>query len=256
MPAPIALQLYTLREAMNEDFPGTIEKVAEMGYVGVETAGFPGTNAPEAAKLFQDLGLTVSSVHAPLPLGDQKNEVLDTMAALKCQYLVSPFMPPSDYETVAGIKKVADQFNEANAVAKENGLQFGIHNHWWEFLIVEGQPAYKYLVDYIDSEIFFEIDTYWVQTGGPDPVAVVKELGQRVPLLHIKDGPADTNEPQKPMVAAGEGVLDFPAIVEASQGIAEWLIIELDHCTTDMVGAVQKSYTYLVGEGLARGNKS
>ena len=86
-----------------------------------------------------------------------------------------------------------------------------------------------------------------------DPAKVVKELGPRAPLLHIKDGPAVKDEPQ---VAVGDGVLDFPRIVQAAEGAVEWLIVELDHCGTDMMEAVEKSYQYLVKGGLARGNKS
>ena len=77
MAAPIGIQLYTVREALNEDFVGTVTKIAEMGYVGVETAGFPGTTAAEAKKLFDDLGLVVLGAHIGLPLGENKNQILD-----------------------------------------------------------------------------------------------------------------------------------------------------------------------------------
>ena len=131
-------------------------------------------------------------------------------------------------------------------------MVFGIHNHWWEFLQVEGRYVYQIMLEHLDPAIFFQVDTYWVQTAGPDPAQVVKELGPRAPLLHLKDGPAVKG---KPHTAVGDGVLDFPSIVRAAEGVAEWLIVELDSCATDMLEAVEKSYQYLVGEGLARGNK-
>jgi sugar phosphate isomerase/epimerase len=108
------------------------------------------------------------------------------------------------------------------------------------------------MLDCLDPAIFFEVDTYWVQTAGLDPATVLEELGRRAVLLHIKDGPAVKGEPQ---VAVGEGLLDFPGIVQAADSTAEWLIVELDDCATPMLGAVERSYRYLVGEGLAHGSK-
>ena len=84
MAVPIALQLYTLREALAGDFAGVVRQVAAMGYGGVETAGFEGTTVKAASQLFSELGLRVTSAHMPLPLGDRKNEVLDALDALAC----------------------------------------------------------------------------------------------------------------------------------------------------------------------------
>jgi len=252
MSAPIALQLYTVREAMADDAEGVIRKVADLGYVGVETAGFPGTTPEDAAKLFQELGLEVCSAHMPLPVGEKKQEVLDTMATIGCTRLISGF-GRDQYATLAGTKEACDKFNEASAVAVENGLTFGIHNHWWEFQEAEGQLVYKAMLEHLSPDVFFEIDTYWVQTGGCDPVEVVKEMGARAPLLHIKDGPCDQ---KADMTAIGEGKVDFPAIVKAAGDNTKWMIVELDRCATDMMDAVVKSYSYLTSNELATGKKS
>lgn len=239
MPAPIALQLYTVRDALAQDFEGVIRQIADMGYDGVETAGFRGTTPQAAARLFQELGLTVSSAHAPLPLGERQGEVLETMAALGCQRLVCAYLSPDEYRSLDQIKRNCDMLNEANAVAVANGLSFGLHNHWWEFEPVEGQYPYHLWLEHLDPAVFFEIDTYWVKTAGLDPAAVVAEFGDRAPLLHIKDGPATKEEP---MTAVGEGVMDFPAILRAAGDNPEWLVVELDRCATDMLEAVAKSY--------------
>lgn len=252
MTAPIGIQLYTVREAMNEDFNATVTKIAEMGYAGVETAGFPGTTPEDAAKLFAELGLQVSSAHSPLPIGENKNQVLDTMAALGTPRLVCPALMREKFDTIDGIKEVCDVLNEAVAVCNENGLQLGYHNHWWEYLTVEGQKGNEVMLANLDSSIYFELDTYWIQVGGQSPVDIIKSLGERAPLLHIKDGPA-TNDGD--MTAVGTGVIDVPAIIGAGADHAEWLIVELDRCATDMMTAVEESYAYLVGEGLAKGTK-
>jgi sugar phosphate isomerase/epimerase len=252
MTAPIALQLYTLRQAaVEQGFEKTVRQVAEMGYVGVEPAGFPGTTPEAAGKLFRELGLAVPSAHVALPVGDNKQQVLDTMAAIGSKHVVSG-KGPDDFSTVDAIKATCDLFNEANANVKAVGMQFGIHNHWWEYLKVGGRYAYEIMLDRLEPEITFEIDTYWVQVAGPNPADIVALMGARSPLLHIKDGPADRQEPMMPI---GSGVLDWPAIIQAGGSHTEWLIVELDRCATDMVEAVQKSYDYLVGGGLARGNR-
>jgi sugar phosphate isomerase/epimerase len=97
------------------------------------------------------------------------------------------------------------------------------------------------------------VDTYWVKVAGHDPAAVLRQLGNRAPLLHIKDGPADGT--QSAMTAVGAGVLDWQAIIPAGSA-AEWLIVELDRCDTDMLQAVADSYTYLTQKGYAHGRKN
>ena len=251
MPAPIALQLYSLREAIAaEGFVAVVEEVAKMGFAGVETAGFPGTTAKEAAKLFADLGLAVPSAHIAMPLGDSKSEVLDTMAVLGAKQITSPSIGQEPYQSIDGIKKACERFNQANAVARESGYTFAIHNHWMEFQDVEGRNAFDVLLENLDQTVLFQLDTYWIQTAGKDPVQIIKKLGQRAPTLHIKDGPCTREEP---MLAFGEGKMDIPALVDAGGQATEWLIVELDRCATDMAEAVEKSYTYMINKGLARG---
>jgi sugar phosphate isomerase/epimerase len=252
MTAPIALQLYTLRQAAAEQgFEKTVRRVAEMGYAGVEPAGFPGTTPEAAGKLFRELGLDVPSAHVALPVGDSKNEVLDTMAAIGSTCIVSG-KGPDDFATLDAIQATCALFNEAHANAQAAGMSFGVHNHWWEYLKVGDRYAYEVMLDLLDPAITFELDTYWIQVAGPDPAEIVAQMGARSPLLHIKDGPANREAPMQPI---GSGALDWPAIVGAGGDHTEWLIVELDRCATDMVEAVQSSYDYLVGEGLARGTK-
>jgi len=253
MPAPIALQLYTLREQAAKDYAGTVRKVAEMGYIGVEPAGYPGTTVEAAARLFKDLGLKVGSAHLGLPVGQDKQSNIDQAGTLGVDYIVTG-KGPKDFETLDLVKATCEQFNEAAANARAAGFRFGIHNHWWEFspLAQTGQPVYQHMLEYLSRDVCFQVDTYWVQTGGCNPAAVVAELGTRCPLLHIKDGPCDR---EKAMQPCGEGKVDFPAIVEAAKGTTEWMIVELDRCDTEMVEAVEKSYRYLVGKGLAAGSK-
>lgn len=251
MPAPIALQLYTVREALAKNFRDVVTRIANMGYVGVETAGFPGITLEDASNLFADLGLEICSIHTQLPIGKQKNEVIEVAKELEVTRIVSSTGRDS-FESMDAVKKLCDQWNQAHGTASENDLELGLHNHWWEFAEVEGRCGFDLLIENLDPGIFFQVDTYWVNTGGGDSVEVVEKLEDRAPLLHIKDGPCD---PQADMQPIGEGKMDFPPIIAAAQSTAEWLIVELDRCATDMMEATEKSYNYLVGNDLARGAK-
>jgi sugar phosphate isomerase/epimerase len=253
MAPPISLQLYTLRDLLVQDFEGTIRNVADMGFVGVETANLFGGSPASAARLFRELGLTVSGAHSPLPLGDQKQEVLDTLAALGCKRLIVAWQPPEKYKSLDGIKSICDTLNEGAAVARANGLQVGYHNHWFEYQPVENRIPVDVMLEQLDPDVFFEVDVYWVQTAGQDPAQVVRRLGARAPLLHVKDGPCQL---EAPMTALGEGVVDIPGVIAAGAGSTEWLVVELDQCATDMTEAVRKSYRYLIEKGLGRGNKN
>jgi sugar phosphate isomerase/epimerase len=251
MTSPIALQLYTVRDALANDYEGTIRKVAAMGYAGVETAGNYNGAPEKALALFRELGLQVMGGHFSLPLGDDKNKILDTAAALETNTLICPWLSPDNFTTLDSIKKVCDMLNEANANAQARGMRLGYHNHHFEFeKLPDGSLPHEHMRRLCDNSIFFELDTYWIKTAGVDPASVVSELAGRAPLLHIKDGPAVVGQP---MVAAGEGVIDIPAVINAGAGNTEWLIVELDQCATNMLTAVETSINYLKSKGLGRG---
>jgi sugar phosphate isomerase/epimerase len=242
MTFPIALQLYSLREAAAQDYAAVVRKVAEMGYQGVETAGFPGTTPEAAGKLFGELGLKVPSAHVfPPPTGDKLKEALDTLAAIGCRRIISGF-GPKDFASVELTMHSIDILNQAHSEAAAHGIRFGVHNHWWEYVQVEGIYPYELMLKHLHPEIEFEVDTYWVRTAGVDPAQVVSRMGKRASLLHMKDGPAVKDQP---MTAVGDGVVDVPAILAAGKGNAEWLIVEIDRCATDMAEACRKSYEYL-----------
>jgi len=240
----IAVQLYSVRDDLEKDFSRTMRTIASYGYRAVELARFPAGVTNEAAKsLFKDLDITVVGAHSPLPMGVDKNAILDNILPFETDYLVCPWLDPENYfSNLDGIKTACEMLNEANIVAKENGLTLGYHNHWFEMQEVDGKIAYQHMLDYLDDDIVFELDTYWAKVAGLDPVAVMKDMAGRLPLVHLKDGPAEDNV--EAMVALGDGAMDVPAILEASEG--KWHVVELDRCDTDMLTAVQKSYSYLM----------
>jgi sugar phosphate isomerase/epimerase len=177
-----------------------------------------------------------------LPLGEDKAKVLDTLASIGCPHLVSPSVKSDYYSSTDNIKLLAEKFNESYQVANKNGMKFSIHNHDFEFSLLNDEPAIFTLINYLEPGINFELDTYWIKVAGFDPSKMVSTFGKRAPLLHIKDSLAI---PEGDMTAVGDGIMDIPAIIKAGEPNTECLIVELDRCATDMFEAIGKSYSYL-----------
>ncbi|MCU0493916.1 MAG: sugar phosphate isomerase/epimerase [Chloroflexaceae bacterium] len=249
MSRPLALQLYTVRHALSQDFEATVRRVAALGYAGVEPFSFAGTTPAAAASLFRELGLAVPSMHVPMPTAGQPWDALDHAATLDCPCLVSG-RGPEHFTTPEGIQQSCTAFNAAYALAQAQGRRFAIHNHWWEFEpTADGRLVYEVMLEQLDPGVEFEVDIYWVKTAGADPAAVLRRLGSRARLLHVKDGPAVQNAP---MLAVGSGTVDVPGALAAGAA-ADWLIVELDEFAGDMFDAVAQSFNYLVQEGLGHG---
>jgi sugar phosphate isomerase/epimerase len=262
-PARLSVQLYTVRNEISKDISGTLKRVAEIGFKWVETAFWPeGITVQKAAKYLKEAGLFVSSAHIEIPVGDKKQAMLDAAAAYGCTKMIWHGWPEDKrYSSLEGTMELASIYNEAGKFAKANGLQFGIHNHWWEYRNkVGGRFVYEVLLEELDKDIFFEVDTYWVKVAGQDPAAIVKRLGRRARLLHIKDGPAIWNDslPQDnpdPMTAVGKGTQDFPAIVKAANGNTEWMVVEMDKTANDVFKELKDSYDYMVKNKMVQVSK-
>lgn len=253
MTTPISVQLYSLREETAVDFPDVLRRLGEVGFVGVELAGFHGLTPTEFSRIAADSGLTVSSAHigdiSPSALGAS----LDDIQRVGCATAVLAFLPPDDFAVADTIARRAEALNAASQIASARGVTLGYHNHWWEFEnSFGGQSGWDLFVGQLEPEVVIELDMYWATVGGADPKAVIDQLGNRLVLIHVKDGPAD--DPKAPMVAVGSGSVDIAgSLVRASH--AQWHVVELDRCATDMFTALQESYAFLTSQGLSKGRK-
>jgi sugar phosphate isomerase/epimerase len=251
MTAATSVQLYSLREESAIDFPAVLARLGEIGFVGVETAGFYGLTAAEVRRVLDDAGLVASSAHIGWAKPDEYDAALDAHQELGCDTVVIPSLAPKMFADLDGIRAAADRVNAANERAQARGLTLGYHNHFWELqTVIDDRPALLHLFDHVDRSVIAEVDVYWAQVGGSDPAQLVAALGDRATLLHVKDGPAENYE--QAMVAVGDGVIDLPSVLAAAP-TARWHIIELDRCDTDMFDAVERSYRYLVDHELSRG---
>lgn len=248
---PLSIQLYTLRDVVNADFPAVLRRVAEIGYKGVEFAGLHGIAPAEIAAVLSETGLQVSSSHVGIPTRETIAKLADTEKTLGNTRLVAGF-GPDEFKTLDDCRRSAEKFQTAAQLATEEGLTFAIHNHWWEFQTVDGHNVYDYVLE-AAPDTLGELDIYWAAFAGVSPVDVIQKHKSRLPLLHIKDG---SLEKDSAMTAVGSGKVDIKsAIGAADPDVLKWLIVELDRCDTDMWEAVEQSYAYLTQNGLAAGNK-
>ena len=250
MRRPLAVQMWSVREQAGKDLPGVLREIGEIGYLAVETFGLYGRKPTDVREMLADRGLEVCSAHAPFPAGPDARRILD-----ECRELGAPVLAWSleqdEFADEDSIARGVERVNDGAANAESYGMRIAYHNHWAEFgRLPDGRLAYQVLLDRMAPGVLVELDIYWTRLAGADPAQVVRDLGERVRFLHVKDGPAST--PQAAMVAVGDGRLDVPAVLRANPAVG-WHIVELDRCDSDMMQALRESYDYLVGRELSIG---
>lgn len=247
---PISVQLYSLREASKNDFGAVLERLSGIGYAGVEPFHPFGMTANALRARIEGLGMKISSSHWPWANRAPINEVIDTIKELGLTRAAGGF-GPEDFKDHDAIVRTADTTNGLVEALSASGIDLFLHNHWWEYELLDGVPKY-HLLQKLCPQVKFEIDTYWASNFGavnvPNEIARVRD---RVPLLHIKDGPLEKDQPH---VAVGAGKVDVASIINsADPKVLEWVIVELDACATDMMTAVEASFRYLTAQGLGHG---
>jgi sugar phosphate isomerase/epimerase len=246
--SPPALQLYTLREVLPTGRKGILRRVAEFGYGAVEP--YDVRTDPEQLRAdLDEAGLAVCSVHSNI-LGEDGDALLRGVRTVGGGTVIVPIVPPERFADADAIAGLAKDLNEAAIKAADHGLRLGYHNHDFELSsIVGGRPGLEVLADALDPAVILEVDTYWAAVGGQDVPALLGRLGDRVRYLHVKDGPIGTRADV--MTAVGSGRMPVADIL-ASCPSAEWHVVELDRCATDMLTAVGDSLAWLAEHDLAR----
>ncbi len=245
---PLALQLYTVRDEIAPGRAAVLAAIRSFGYGAVEP--YDVLTDPDALRAdLEEAGLAVCSVHARA-LGDDAGALLDGARRVGAGTVIVPSVPAARFADRDAVAALARDLNEAAARAAEAGLRFGYHNHAFEFAQVDGRAGLEVLADALDPAVILEVDTYWAAVGSQDPGAVpalLGRLGDRVRYLHVKDGPVTKDDP---MTAVGAGRMPVADILAAATA-AEWHVVELDRCATDMLTAVRMSIEWLTAHGLA-----
>ena len=248
---PVALQMYTVRNQLKEDFDGTFRKVGGIGYAGVELTGIGPHTAKELKAFLDDLNLKVAGCHVGLgALQGDLDRVLDENLALGNSYLVCPALPQDRRGDEGCYVETARLLNEIGAKCRTRGLRLCYHNHSFEFQKFRGKNALDVLYESSDPDLVqAEIDTYWVQHGGEDPAAYIRKYAGRCPLVHLKDMEAGE---ERFFAEVGEGIMDFDSIFEASEkGGVAWYIVEQDQCRRDPLDSARLSFENLRRMGKA-----
>ena len=245
---PTALQLYTVRDLLNADRAGVLAQVAAMGYGAVEPFGI--LNDPDGLRAdLGTAGLFACSVHAA-PTGEDAEAIVRAARTLGADTVIIPYLPPPRFADADSVQALARELNELAAWTAGQGVRLGYHNHDFELSsLVGGVPALEVLADQLDDAVLLEVDTYWAAVGGQDVAALLRRLGDRVRYLHVKDGPVVGRDDF--MTAVGAGRMPVAEILAASPS-AQWHVVELDRCATDMMTAVGDSLAWLAGQGLAQ----
>jgi sugar phosphate isomerase/epimerase len=242
---PLGLQLYTVRDQLASGRSAVLEAIRGFGYAAVEP--YDVLTDPEALRAdLDEAGLAVCAVHAKA-LGDDADAFLDGARTVGADTVIVPSVDPERFADADAIGALARELNEAAARAAGRGLRFGYHNHAFELALVDGRTGLEALADALDPAVLLEVDTYWAAVGGQDVPALLGRLGDRVRYLHVKDGPVTKDDP---MTAVGGGRMPVAEILAACPS-AEWHVVELDRCATDVLTAVRDSLDWLTSHGLA-----
>jgi len=227
----VGIQLYTIRDAMTADVKGTLKKVSDIGYKNLELAGysngkFYGFTPAEFKKIVSDLGLVALSSHTQVESAsismDKAKLMADAHAELGVKFCIKPWIEEVD-RNIEQYKKIVGECNEVGKITKSVGIQFGYHNHNFEFHNVNGiVPYYDIFLPGMDAGLVtMELDLFWASKAGQDPVAMFKKYPGRFQLLHMKD----MHHKEAPfydvikddICSVGAGVIDFKRILAAKK---------------------------------------
>jgi len=240
----VGLQLYSIRDAMTADVPGTLKKVSDMGYINLELADyaegkFYGHAPKEFKKMVDDLGMVCFSSHSQVESAnitmDKAKLMAEAHAELGVKYCIKPWIEEPD-RNVESYKKMIADCNEVGKIMKGVGIQFGYHNHNFEFLNTDGVvPYYDIFLKEMDADLItMELDLFWASKAGQNPVEMFNKYPGRFQLLHFKD--MKTNQPpfftviKDDICSVGEGVIDFKKILAAKDiAGAKCIIVEDDN---------------------------
>jgi len=252
---PLGVQLFTVRREAEQDLPRVLEQIRRIGYEEVETySGIYTFSADALRHMIVDAGLRAPSGHFDY---DDLGTRFEYATELGLEWMVCSMIAPTMWDSVAGFQTAAQRFNAWGKQAKAMGMRFAFHNHDYEFRPlgtgVHEKTGYDVLLQETDPElVFFEVDVYWAAQAGQDPVALMRELGPRLKMLHLKDRAAgfpisyDMNPDSGHFEPVGNGALNWKAILgEAERLGVEHYFVEQDQTRGPAIDAVRESYRYL-----------
>jgi len=250
----IAAQLYTVREFMKtpEEIARGLNRVREIGYRAVQVSGIGPIEPAALKRLLDGEGLIMCNTHTAVDrLWNDIQPVIDEHHLWECKHVAIGGLPKEYRLGADGYRRFAREASEVGHKLREAGLTFSYHNHSFEFEKFDGRTGLDILYSESDPRyLMAEIDTYWVQHGGGDPMAWIRRFSNRMPVVHFKDM-VILNGAQT-YAEIGEGNLNWPAIIAACGEVGvEWAAVEQDVCQRDPFESLAISYRNLKAMGLS-----
>lgn len=244
MPA-LSVQLYSIRDAVAADLPGALARLAAIGITTVE----PFDLLSDPVRLREALdgaGMRAPSAHARLD--EDPERVFEAAVAVGVETVIHPYTAPERWEAASDVDAIAGELAAVAQAGAAYGLRVGYHNHHWELAHeIEGRAALEWFAERLPLGAVLELDTYWAAVGGADVPALLRRLGGRVRLLHLKDGPIETDTgTQLPL---GSGAMPVAEILEAAPG-AELGVLEFDDYAGDLFEGIAAGAAFAGGLGL------
>jgi len=250
---PVALQLHTVRQEMTEDMPGTLKRVAEIGYHGVELAQLrPRPDARELRAMIEDAGVKLVSSHAGFhDLRENFEEEINYHHQLGHNDLVLGAIPPDMRKTDELWKEAVRITEDIARKCKEAGFRLSMHNHAFELQeTIDGVEAHHYIFSHIAPDLLnAQLDTFFIEDVGKNPAEYIRKFKGRVPLLHIKDKAKPSDNDQQTQI--GQGVIDWDAVFAAAEQTGvEWYIVEQKRESVAGLESARISFDYLRSRGM------
>ncbi len=244
----IGLQLYSLRNEIKEDLEGSLKKISDIGYKNLEAAGysdgkFYGMDPIDFKTLIEDLGMRLTASHVTFHKDDVA-AVLQAHREVGIDYIIWPWLNNEQRASIQSYQEVADKFNAIGKMCEDNGLRFGYHNHDFEFYPIDDKIPYDLLLESTDPKLVcMEIDLYWINYAGKDPLQYFENYPGRFELWHVKDMAAGEG---KEMIEVGSGIIDYPSIFDhaATAGLKEFFV-EQDIIKGDGFESVKSSFDFI-----------
>lgn len=209
----IGIQLYTVRGLMQKDVPATLTAISKLGYKEVEFAGYFNHSPQQTKKLLAEVGLTSPSTHVGMAELRSLEQTMDMAAEIGHDYVVLAYLAPHERTSLDQYKAYVDLFSKAGEAAKSRGMQFGYHNHDFEFAKMDGVMPYDFMLNNIDSDLMkMTMDLYWITKAGQDPLTYFNKHPGRFKQCHVKDMGNNGS-----MVDVGSGTIDFAKIFAQSE---------------------------------------
>lgn len=249
----LAAQLYNVREFTKtaSDLAVTLKKIRAIGYTAVQISAIGPIPDAEVKSMLDDNGLTVCITHVRLPWVWQD---LDTIIAQhrlwNCKHVAIGSMPPEYRANEDGFRRFSAQANAIGKKLHAAGLTFSYHNHSFEFVRFGKRTGLDLIFEETDPRyVQAELDTYWIQHGGGDPIGWIKKMNRRMPVVHLKDMVILDGKPA--MAEIGEGNLNWRGILQACrESQVEWYAVEQDVCQRDPFESLKISFENLNAMGL------